>query len=194
MSIIIAYKKNGIVYMGADTQTTSGDYKYNSLRTERIKITVINNILVGSAGNVSLINIAKAQLSLIDIPNDLVLTKRFIVEAIVSKLHKNQVEKDKLTDNDLSESFGYSLILAKDNNLFIIESDGSVREIGNWVAIGLRAETLTPLYRNIEMSASDIILKGLNHVANIDESVSKPYITCKTDTLNIIIHDLEGAL
>ena len=44
MSVIIAYKHKGIVYMGADTQITSGCDKINAVSECNYKITKLSNL------------------------------------------------------------------------------------------------------------------------------------------------------
>ena len=54
MSVIFAIKENGVVYMGADSQTTTGRRKRNSLNETAFKITRIKNgMLVGFCGRVA---------------------------------------------------------------------------------------------------------------------------------------------
>ena len=54
MSVIVAVKENGVVYMGADTQTTSGRKKHNGLNETAFKIHRLENgILVGFCGKVA---------------------------------------------------------------------------------------------------------------------------------------------
>ena len=54
MSVIVAIKENGVVYMGADSQTTTGRRKLNDLNETAYKITRFENgMLVGFCGRVA---------------------------------------------------------------------------------------------------------------------------------------------
>ena len=53
MSIVIGIKKDGVIYMGADTQRTCGGTKCNCLSESNFKITRFKNgVLLGHVGTV----------------------------------------------------------------------------------------------------------------------------------------------
>ena len=55
MSVVIAIKENGVIYMGTDTQVTSGNKKENELNKNSFKIALLDNgLLVGVCGNYGL--------------------------------------------------------------------------------------------------------------------------------------------
>ena len=54
MCVIVAIKESGVVYMGADTQTTTGRRKRNGLNETSFMITRLENgMLVGFCGKVA---------------------------------------------------------------------------------------------------------------------------------------------
>lgn len=54
MSVIVAIKENGVVYIGADSQTTTGRRKHNGLNETAFKINRLGNgMLVGFCGRVA---------------------------------------------------------------------------------------------------------------------------------------------
>ena len=115
MSVIVAIKENGVVYMGADSQTTAGRRKRNGLNETAYKITRLKNgMLVGFCGRVAA---KQAILSMEDVfvlDKEGGLNKKHIVKEIVPKL----VDKMQLIGDEDSGALDVSILLAYKDNLF----------------------------------------------------------------------------
>lgn len=151
MSLVVAYKKDGIVYMGADTQVTSGNgsEKVYCLNRDSLKIKLMpSGILMGRSGKVNVLQHIWAHPEWFTVPEDGVLTKRHVVNNIVPKIYHHFTEHN-LFENDGKEdplNAEIALLLAHKDKLFRITSRLGVTQIEHCVAIG---------------SGTDFVLYGL---------------------------------
>ena len=115
MSVIVAIKENGVVYMGADSQTTTGRRKRNGLNETAFKITRLENgMLVGFCGRVAA---KQAILSMEDVfvlDKEGGLNKKHIVKEIVPKL----VDKMQLIGDEDSGALDVCILLAYKDKLY----------------------------------------------------------------------------
>ena len=120
MSVVIAIKENGVIYMGTDTQVTSGNKKENELNANSLKIALLDNgLLVGACGKYGLKQQIIADKSIFTLDKNNMLTKQHIVTNIIPKLSRWVKKSDKDNDTELEVSF----LLAYNDNLYLHYKD-----------------------------------------------------------------------
>ena len=185
MSLVIAFKYNDIIYMGADTQTTSGNYieKYKTYE-ENFKITKMpNDILLGHVGSVVLTQQLYSQKKWFEQLPAEGLTKKFIVKNIIPKLYNKFYIKDLLEDGNTMLS---SFVLAWRNRLFYIASNFEVYELDDFIAIG-SGRSCALYYALKQTSVREKILNCLNAANNFCNTVCNPFILIDTKELKFEI-------
>ena len=140
MSLVIAVKKDGVVYMGADTQTSYGNREKRAhLSPGYLKLLVLpNGIILGRAGNVHSLQYIWAHPEWFTLPKDGVLTKRHVVNEIIPNIYRCFHDND-LFEKDGTEaplSTGDALLLAHRDKLFLINDRLGVTQIEHYAAIG----------------------------------------------------------
>lgn len=190
MSVIVAIKENGVVYMGADSQTTAGRRKYNQLNETAYKIARLNNgILVGFCGRVDAHQLILSMENVFTLDEQGELTKGHIVKEIVPKL----VDKIEQIGNEERGSLDVSIMLAYKDKLYKITagldvihlnengSDGSGRNLANYF-----------LFEMKNLSVKERILRALEESAKWNDSVSGPYVLIDTKNLEYEVVDMGG--
>ena len=194
MSLVIARKKDGVVYMGADTQTTlgKGDEKRTHLCTSNTKILQLpNGIILGRVGKVHSLQYVWAHPEWFTVPEDGVMTKRHIAENIVPRIYQCFREND-LFDSDGKEdplTTGNRFLLAHKDTLFLIDSRLGVSGIEHYAAIGAGAEYV--LYGLEHPDESKDVRQQLKEMLRLGSefcpSVSGPFVLTDTATNKIKI-------
>ena len=182
MSLIVAYKKDGIVYMGADTQSTCGTAISRALNESGFKITRLpNGILVGVCGRVKAHQKIVAQKHWFAMPEGEKLSKRYIVQNIIPELSALMGEM-KEEKNSRNSSLDVSIILAHRDKMFIIARYFEVFECNTFAAIGAGDDF--SVYALSQIRAGDDVneglLKALRAGAHFDSTVSAPYVLIDT--------------
>ena len=142
MSVVVAIKKDGIIYMGADSQVSCGGTRSTLSNPNNYKIWAmrdVDNCLMGSVGTLRANNIIKVADDLIPEIVDLkgAVTFRFVVRHLVPHLMDELDEYKVLTkDRDNVIHMDASFLLAYHDRLYSIEHYGSVIEIDDFCAIG----------------------------------------------------------
>ena len=190
MSVVIAIKENGVIYMGADTQVTSGNKKENELNTNSLKIALLDNgLLVGVCGKYGLKQQIIADKSIFTLDKNNMLTKQHIVTNIIPKLSRWVKNSDKANYTELEVIF----LLAHDNILYFIGDELNVIKINNFAKIGAGKGCVDYALSCFNyLPARERIIKALAESANITESVSGPYVLIDTKHKEFEIIDLKG--
>ena len=182
MSLIVAYKRKGIIYMGADTQTTVGTGIERTLNEKGFKIARLENgMLVGLCGRVKGHQKILARKELFDIPEGVKFDKRYIVKNIIPEFCA--ISGDISDEKDVrNTAMSVSMILAWRDKLFVITRYFDVFECGTFAAIGAGNE-----YARYELSqiaeGNDVnegLLKALRAGAYFDNTISAPFILIDT--------------
>jgi ATP-dependent protease HslVU (ClpYQ) peptidase subunit len=193
MSLVIAVKHEGVIYMGADTQTTAGNSRINGISKKRYKIkTCPSGILLGLSG--ILTNSAHLYLhdEWFDIPKDEKLTHEYILKHIVNPFFSELESLKKLDTayNDL-KSMECSLIVAKDDIMFKVEQSGAILEMPYFVAIGSGSEHVYPFFRYpMPGKPDEKILQALMIASTYEPTVHAPYVLI--DSKHLIFDTIEG--
>jgi ATP-dependent protease HslVU (ClpYQ) peptidase subunit len=190
MSVIVAIKENGVVYMGADSQTTTGRRKRNGLNETAYKITRLENgMLVGFCGKVAA---KQAILSMEDVfvlDKEGGLNKKHIVKEIVPKL----VDKMQLIGDEDSGALDVSILLAYKDKLYRITSGLDVLNLNECGRSGAGADfTNWYLFGEKNLSIRERILKALVASARRAESVGGPYVLIDTQKQEFEVVDMGG--
>ena len=181
MSLVVAYKRNGVVYMGADTQSTHGSTIRRTLNESGFKITRFpNGILLGVCGRVKGHQMIAAQREWFS-PKEGAFDKRYIVRNIIPKL--SELMKDIREDKDASNaSMEVSILIALKDRIFVITRQFAVYECQNFAAIGAGNDYSRYCLSQIGESGdvNEGILKALRAGACFESTVSAPYVLIDT--------------
>ena len=137
MSVIVGIKKNGVFYLGADTQTTSGDLITRTNSKEQYKIKNMGNgLLCCTVGTCKVFKNICAHEELFVLPKG-GLTKKFVAEEFAPKVleivkDENLVEKMKDGKPDIDCSFA----LVYKGKCILLKSDLSVWEVADTFSLG----------------------------------------------------------
>ena len=189
MSVIVAIKENGVVYMGADSQTTAGRRIYSYLNETSFKITRLDNgILVGFCGRVAAKQAILAMKDVFTLDEYGGLTKRHIVKEIVPKL----VDKMGQIGDEESGALDVSILLAHKDKLYKITSGLDVIHLNECGKSGAGVDYVNyALFAMKNLPVRDRILKALEESAKRTESVGGPHVLIDTKRQEYEIIDLE---
>jgi ATP-dependent protease HslVU (ClpYQ) peptidase subunit len=180
MSVLVAIKKDGIIYMGADSQVSCGGTRSTLSNPNNYKIWAmsdVDNCLMGSVGTLRANNIIKVATDLIpeivDIKGD--VDFRFVVRHFVPRL-MDELDEYKIlcTDKDNVHDMAASFLLAYHDHLYSIDHYGSVIEVDDFCAIG---------------SGSCEALGSLLSSANIEDPVERIKMAIKSSAAHDIYVD-----
>lgn len=182
MSLVVAYKRDGIVYMGADTQTSLGSRIDRILNESGFKITKFpNGVLVGVCGRVKGHQLIKAQEKWFNLAENVTIDKRYIVKNIIPEL--SVLMKDINDDKEArSSSMSVLILIAHYDKIFVITKYFEVFECDSYAAIGAGDDFAK--YTLSQISAtSDVnegLLEALRAGAHFESTVSAPYVLINT--------------
>lgn len=181
MSVIVAIKKNGVVYMGADTQTTTGSYMSVSANEASVKINKLpNGILAGFCGRVAAKQGILSMDNVFTLDENGKLTKSHIVNQIIPRL------SDKLCvfGDEESGELDVSIILAHKDSLYRISSDLSVIKLNEYAVSGAGRDYTYYALKSLPITdPKERILKCLCESARRCDSVSAPFVLIDTKHL-----------
>lgn len=146
MSLIVAIRKNGRIYMAADTQSTCGDIKFTRLGKDAKKIEVFENgMMLGHTGLVHNTQIVCAHPELFTLPEDGILTKRHVVQNIIPRLYKCYKDHEMLMEKENAPvGADNEFLLAHGDRLFHINKWFEVSAVGHYAAVGSGTDIALP--------------------------------------------------
>lgn len=183
MSVVIAIKEDGKIYMGADTMVTYGDSKRHLTTEHTQKVWVVEdtpNCIMGCVGLLSDLNLI-----------------RYCGQHLVPELAvlKNEINTGLIIQSTVPQIFGLiqdyneickkpedlpmqsSFVLGVRDHLFTIYPDGCVEEEEDWVAIGSGADMALASLENTEGEDVYIrLIKALSAASRISLYVDDPYV------------------
>lgn len=142
MSVVVAIKQDGKIFMGADSQSTKGGTRTTLSNPNNYKIWKVNgveNCLMSQIGTVRNANVIRVMDELVTETADLKQTVDFeyVVKILVPKIMKElKTYSLNLRDSDGLEKMNSSFLFAYHDNLFMIDAYGSVIEVDDFCAIG----------------------------------------------------------
>lgn len=186
MSLIVAIKKDDVIYFGADTQTTTGVFKKNQVIEERYKVKKMpNGFMVGIVGTVYPSMTLRLHEEWFHLENDQTLTKAYVVKEIVNPLYKELERLGQLSeDSNKTKSFDFSFIIARQDKIFLVVPSGGVFEIAHYVAIGSGVVYVyNYLYQQPDEEPNHLIRSSMKLVSTYEGSVSAPFVYINTKDL-----------
>ena len=186
MSVVVAIKKGGQIYMGCDSQVTSGRTCMTLRNPNNFKIWKVPNTdhcLMGSVGNFRDACVIRTVQDLVPgydvykgkVNFDYVVTE--IVPAIIERLQ----EAHYIKKEGFFEGMDSSFLFAFENQLYNIHSDGSVIEIEDYIAIGSgKNEAIGNLLSTEKEDPYVRIIKAIKASATTDIYVDYPIILSST--------------
>ena len=189
MSVIVAVKENGIVYLGADSQTTAGSKKRHLLNETSYKLQRLENgILVGFCGRVAAKQIVLTMHDLFTLDEQGKLTKRHIVTEIIPKL----MDKIEQIGDEEEGSLDLTILLAHKDSLYKITSKLDVVKLNEVGGSGAGVNFISyNLINGKDLPVKERILKALTASAKRADSVAGPYVLIDTDKLEYEIVDMK---
>ena len=200
MSVVVAIKKDGVIYMGADSQVTKGGTRATLSNPNNYKVWPVDgtdHCLMASVGSLRVANVVRVMSGLIP---ELVDIKhgvdfRFVVKGLIPHIMDELDKYDLLRhDKDDEPHMDGSFLFAYYDRLFSISGNGAVIEIDDFCAIGSGAsEALGSLLSSVdEKNPVERIKTAIKASAAHDIYVDYPIIVTDTaDTSFEVFYEKE---
>ena len=189
MSVVVAIKKDGKVYMGADSQVSKGGTRLSLTNPNNYKIWKVKgveNCLMGSVGNLRdacVVRVMRGLVREIDAIKDEV-DFEYVVGRIVPMIREELIDYGYIKKDGVFEGFDSSFLFAYQDKLYYINSDASVIEIDDCIAIGSgSSEAIGSLLTSMNIEDSkERIIKAIKSSATHDIYVDYPIILSDTES------------
>ena len=187
MSVVVAIKENGKVYMGCDSQVTSGGTRMTLKNPNNYKIWKVigaDNCLMGSVGNLRDACVIR---TLDDLVTDYNVYRGhicfdFVVNSILPDII-HRLQTCKFISEGKFDSMDSSFLFAFRDQLYNIHSDGSVIEVDDCIAIGSgKNEAVGSLLSTEGEKPETRIIKAIKASAASDIYVDYPIILTDSET------------
>lgn len=192
MSVVVAIKKGGHIYMGCDSQVTTGRTCMTLRNPNNFKIWRVpgaESCLMGSVGDfrdACVIRTSRDLVSDYDIYRDHICYD-FVVNEIVPAVINRLKEANYLKKEGVFECMNSCFLFAHGNQLFSIHNDGSVLEIEDYISIGSgKNEAAGNLLSSEREDPYVRIIKAIKASAATDIYVDYPIIL--SDTKGVDFH------
>lgn len=191
MSLVVAIKKDGVVYLGADTRTSCGDEILSRLLPEQYKIHRLGDCYVGAAGRVAPIQPMLCHPEWFLLGGE-PLTKRHLVREIVPKYYsllRRMGFLEEPTDADDSADSKCVFLITDGKRIFRITDTMAVVEEPEYAAIGCTqniAAACCPTAFS-EAEPRDKLLSALRISAYRNDGVGAPFVLVNTRDNNFEI-------
>ena len=186
MSLVIAIKENNRIYLGCDSQVTSGGTRTTLQNQNNYKVWKVNgtdHCIMASVGNFRDACVVR---TMFDLVTDYDVYKKrvnfdFVVNSVVPEIIERLKEAHYIADSGVFMGMDSSWLFAYEDKLFEIASDGSVLEIEDFVAIGSgKKEAIGSLLSTNGQEPEKRIITAIKAGAASDIYVDYPIII--TDT------------
>ena len=188
MSILLAYKKEGAIYMGTDTRIVVNDNKKSALSRCDLKIQKLENgILLGIAGERLERQTIIAYSEIFTLDKEGKLTRKHIVKEIVPRLIEMLEEENLMMKKE--EEFPYvqaQILLAYKDTLYEICSGFTVIKYEDFQALGRDCDYAIATLMNTKPT-DDIkkrLIKALDISAKYSQYIGKPYVLIDTKSMD----------
>lgn len=188
MSVVVAIKQNGRVFIGADSQVTRGGTRSTLKNPNNYKIWKVkdvDNCLMAHVGNVR-------EASVIRVMDDLVtdynvfkghIGFEFMVKSVVPDIISELKKYGYIEDKEYFKGLESRFLFAYKDMLFLINTDGCVLEIDDCCAIGSgECEAVGSLLSTEGEAPEARIVKAIKASAASDIYVDYPIILTDTKT------------
>ena len=191
MSVLVGYKKDGVVYMGADTQVTYGSYSrhHEHEKDQKLFISKELSLIVGTVGTASHAYVLRELLpTLTSLKNGALSKERLQKELVLP--YMNALKSYELMEmNDGLHDMKISILIAKEDMLFQIEEDGNILNHVSYGSIGSGSSATLPYLKHGIDSPDDILLNALRAASTFDQYVSPPFLI--TNTTSLLIKEIK---
>ena len=199
MSVVVAIKENGNVYIGADSQSTKGSTRITLRNPNNYKIWKVinsNNTLMASVGSARDANVIRVVPGIVDDYDEFYnrVDYKFVVKYVAPNIVKELKKAGFLKNDDYLEFMDSAYLFAYRDKLFLIDRDLCVLEIDDYVAIGSgSSEAIGSLLSTEGEDPRTRIIKAIKASAANDIYVDYPIIITDTNTteFEIITEDNE---
>lgn len=198
MSVVVAIKENGNVYIGADSQSTKGSTRITLRNPNNYKVWKVinsNNTLMASVGSARDANIIRVVPGIVDDYDEFYnrVDYKFVVKYVAPNIVKELRKAGFLSGGDYLEVMDSAYLFAYKDKLFLIDRDCCVLEIDDYVAIGSGAsEAIGSLLSTEGESPRARIIKAIKASAANDIYVDYPIIITDTNTTEFEIITEDG--
>ena len=197
MSVVVAIKENGRVYLGADSQVTYGGSRKSLSNPNNYKIWKLKdaeNCLIGSVGrcrDANVLRILKNVVSELDVIHNSI-NFEWVVSTLVPRLFR-ELEQYSLLETEGGLHMNSSFLFAYKDQLFEISSDGCVIEIDDFDAIGSGAnQAVGSLLSTIGKSPTSRITAAIKASATSDIYVDYPIVLSDTESTEFTVIEKEN--
>lgn len=190
MSVVVAIKKDGVIYLGSDSQVTRGGTRTSLTNPNNFKIWKVkgvDNCLMGHVGllrEACVIRVMENLVREIDVIHDEV-NFEYVVTRIVPKIIDELKEFNYIETEGKFKNMESKYLFAFKDKLFIIGYDASVIEIDDYVAMGSgESESIGSLLTtNSDEVPETRIIKAIKASAAHDIYVDYPIVLSNTKDL-----------
>ena len=185
MSVVVGIKKDGVFYLGADTQITNGDMIFRDFSEEGLKIKNMGNgLLCCMVGTCAVTENICTYEELFVLPED-GLSKRFVAEEFAPKVF--QLVKDEKLVDEIKEgkpNIECGLALVYKDKCIILRSDLTVWEVNDTFAIGSgKPAAYASMTVSDKTDVREKLVDALNAASDLITSVSAPYLLIDSKNL-----------
>ena len=197
MSVVVAIKKDGVIYLGADSQVTRGGTRVSLSNPNNFKIWKVRdveNCVMGHVGNLRDACVVRIIRGLVD---ELTVFHQavdfeYVVTRIMPRIFAELADYQFIDPKAMLEDVRSKFLFAYQDKLYVIGSDGSVIEIDDCVAVGSgESEAIGSLLTSVnEEDPIERIVKAIKSSAAHDIYVDYPIVLTNTyDTTFTVIDD-----
>ena len=200
MSVVVAIKENGKIYIGADSQVTKGGTRTTLKNENNYKVwRVIGapHCLMAHVGNLRDANVVRL---MDDLVTDYNIYRKhigfdFVVKKVVPEIVEQLSQFGYLKEGKNADYIDSSFLFAYKDQLWVISQDKSVIEVEDYVAIGSGADqAIGSLLSTEGQSPKERIVKAIKSSAATDIYVDYPIILVDTEygKFEIVTEKTEG--
>ena len=200
MSVVVAIKENGKIYLGADSQVTKGGTRTTLKNENNYKIwRVIGapHCMMAQVGSFRDANVIRLMRDLVTDYNIFRehISFDFVVKKVVPDIVSELAHYNFLKDGEKTEILDSSFLFAYKDQLWFINQDKSVIEVEDYVAMGSGADqAIGSLLSTEGQGPKERIVKAIKSSATADIYVDYPIILTDTEEgeFEIITEKTEG--
>jgi ATP-dependent protease HslVU (ClpYQ) peptidase subunit len=199
MSVVVALKHDGVIYMGCDSQVSDSRSKYTLSNPNNYKIWKLKGFedycIFGGVGSLRDINIMRVSGDLVD---ELAILKdnvnfEYVVEKLVSNIFGllDRYSRLKKSDDEF-KLMSSSYVFSYKSSLFEIAFDGSVLEVDEYTAIGSGSDiALGSLNTTYSLEPIERIILAIESSCKTNLYVNYPIVITNSKSKELILIDSE---